>query len=137
MKVITSNEFKEEVLNSDKKVLVDFYADWCGPCQMMGPVLEEIAEEVADTAKIVKVNVDDSADLAMEYEVMSIPTMLIFENGNIVLDSGGSLSSSQYMVALVRFESNLFNTTNKSNSSFFFGELNVQGLKMKKLNIKK
>ena len=100
MKVITSNEFKEEVLNSDKKVLVDFYADWCGPCQMMGPVLEEIAEEVADTAKIVKVNVDDSADLAMEYEVMSIPTMLIFENGNIVKTFIGVTSRSEITEAL-------------------------------------
>ena len=100
MKVITSNEFKEEVLNSDKKVLVDFYADWCGPCQMMGPVLEEIAEEVKDTAKIVKVNVDDSADLAMEYEVMSIPTMLIFENGNIVKTFIGVTSRSEITEAL-------------------------------------
>ena len=100
MKAITSNEFKEEVLNSDKKVLVDFYADWCGPCQMMGPVLEEIAEEVADTAKIVKVNVDDSADLAMEYEVMSIPTMLIFENGNIVKTFIGVTSRSEITEAL-------------------------------------
>ena len=100
MKVITSNEFKEEVLNSDKKVLVDFYADWCGPCQMMGSVLEEIAEEVKDTAKIVKVNVDDSADLAMEYEVMSIPTMLIFENGNIVKTFIGVTSRSEITEAL-------------------------------------
>ncbi len=100
MKIITSNEFKEEVLNSDKKVLVDFYADWCGPCQMMGPVLEEIAEEVKDTAKIVKVNVDDSADLAMEYEVMSIPTMLIFENGNIVKTFIGVTSRSEITEAL-------------------------------------
>ena len=84
MLVLTSENFEEEVLKSDKKVLVDFYADWCGPCKMMSPVLEQIAEEVKDTAKIVKVNVDDAADLAEEYEVMSIPTMIVFENGNII-----------------------------------------------------
>lgn len=84
MLVLTSENFEEEVLKSDKKVLVDFYADWCGPCKMMSPVLEEIAEEVKDTAKIVKVNVDNAADLAEKYEVMSIPTMIVFENGNII-----------------------------------------------------
>lgn len=100
MVVLTSENFEEEVLKSDKKVLVDFYADWCGPCQMMGPVLEEIAEEVKDTAKIVKVNVDNSIDLAEKYEVMSIPTMIIFENGNIIKTFIGVTSRSEITEAL-------------------------------------
>ena len=74
------NNFEEEVINSDCKVLVDFYADWCGPCKMMSPVIDEIADE--NTAvKVGKINVDDNQELAMKYSVMSIPTIMIFENG--------------------------------------------------------
>ena len=74
------NNFEEEVINSNCKVLVDFYADWCGPCKMMSPVIDEIADE--NTAvKVGKINVDDNQELAMKYSVMSIPTIMIFENG--------------------------------------------------------
>ena len=74
------NNFEEEVINSNCKVLVDFYADWCGPCKMMSPVVDEIADE--NTAvKVGKINVDDNQELAMKYSVMSIPTIMIFENG--------------------------------------------------------
>ena len=77
---ITGENYEEEVLNSEKKVLIDFYADWCGPCRMLAPVLEEISNE--NIIKIVKVNVDNHEDIARRYGVMSIPTLILFENGN-------------------------------------------------------
>lgn len=80
---ITSNNYEEEVLKSDKTVIIDFYADWCGPCRMMGPIIDEIAEEKADIVKVGKVNVDENQDLAMEYGVMSIPTIVIIKNGKV------------------------------------------------------
>lgn len=80
---ITSENYKEEVLNSDKTVLIDFYADWCGPCRMMSPIIDEIAEEMSNTVKVGKVNVDDNQDLAMEYGVMSIPTIVVIKNGEV------------------------------------------------------
>ena len=67
-----------------KKVLVDFYADWCGPCKMMAPVIEELAEELQGKAKVGKINVDESTDTATQYDVMSIPTIIIFKNGKEV-----------------------------------------------------
>lgn len=79
-----SNNFKQEVLKSEKPVLVDFYADWCGPCQMMGPVIEKIAEELDGKAKVGKINVDENPDVAIEYNVMSIPTLIIFKEGKEV-----------------------------------------------------
>ena len=80
---ITSENFEEEVLKSDKLVLIDFYADWCGPCKMMGPIIDKIAEELVEQVKVGKVNVDDNQDLAMEYNVMSIPTILIIKEGKV------------------------------------------------------
>lgn len=81
---ITSENYEEEVLNSKEKILIDFYADWCGPCKMMAPVVEEIAEELAGKIKVGKVNVDENQDLAMEYGIMSIPTLVVIENGKAV-----------------------------------------------------
>ena len=80
---ITSENYEEEVLKSDKTVLIDFYADWCGPCKMMSPIIDQIAEEKADSIKVGKVNVDENQDLAMEYGVMSIPTLVIIKNGQV------------------------------------------------------
>lgn len=80
---ITTENFEEEVLKSEKKVLIDFYADWCGPCRMMSPVIDKIAEEIGDKIKVGKVNVDENQDLAMEYDVMTIPTIMIVNNGEI------------------------------------------------------
>lgn len=77
---VTSDNFETEVLQSDKPVLIDFWATWCGPCQMQGPVVEELAGEVTD-AKIGKVDIDQEADLAMKYGVMSIPTLMVFKDG--------------------------------------------------------
>lgn len=78
---VSNENYKEEVLDSEKKVLVDFYADWCGPCKMMSPIIDDIANEVDGKAKVGKVNVDNNQELAIRYDVMSIPTIMIFENG--------------------------------------------------------
>lgn len=77
---IMAKDFQQEVINSEKTVLVDFYATWCSPCKMMSPILENIAEENTHV-KVVKVDIDKNQDLAMQYNVMSIPTMIIFKNG--------------------------------------------------------
>jgi thioredoxin 1 len=76
--------FKETVLGSKKPVLVDFYADWCGPCRMVAPILEQIAGELGETATIAKLNVDENPMTSREYMVMSIPTMILFKDGKIV-----------------------------------------------------
>ena len=76
-----SENFEKEVLKSEKPVLVDFYADWCGPCNAMAPVIEELATELDGKAKVGKINVDENSDIAVEYNVMSIPTLIIFQNG--------------------------------------------------------
>ena len=83
MKVInvTKNNFNEEVLSSSKPVLIDFNANWCGPCRMLGPILEEISNEI-DNVKIVSVNIDNEEDLARQYGVMSIPCLVLIENGH-------------------------------------------------------
>ena len=80
---LTADNFESEVLKSDKPVLVDFFADWCGPCQMLAPVLEEIAKEKTDI-KVGKINVDEEMELAMKYKVSSIPYLALFKDGKIV-----------------------------------------------------
>lgn len=86
---ITAENFAEEVLESDKQVLVDFWAPWCGPCKMLAPIVEEIAEEYADTVKVGKVNVDDEPALAMKFGISSIPALLVFRNGAVVNSAVG------------------------------------------------
>lgn len=81
---LTSKNFEEEVLRSEKPVLVDFWATWCGPCQMIAPIVEEIAKENENRLKVGKVNVDEAADLAVKFDVASIPTLMLFRNGNVV-----------------------------------------------------
>ncbi len=91
---ITSENFKSEVLESSQKVLIDFYADWCGPCKMMGPVVEEIAEEHSDV-KVVKINVDNAEDIAIKYQIMSIPTLIVVKGGQEVNRSIGLISKEK------------------------------------------
>lgn len=88
---ITSDNFESEVLSSDKKVLVDLWAPWCGPCRMLSPIIDEVAES-RDDVKFCKINVDDNGDLAKKYNVMSIPTLLVFQNGEVVNKSIGLIS---------------------------------------------
>ena len=80
----TDSSFDQEVLKSDKPVLVDFWAEWCGPCKMVAPVLEEIAAENADKITIAKVNIDENPEIARRYQIMSIPTMSVFAQGEVV-----------------------------------------------------
>lgn len=86
---ITKDNFREEVLDSEKPVLLDFWAPWCGPCRMVAPILEEIAEERPDI-KVAKVNVDEEEGLASQFRVMSIPTLLVMKDGEIVNQSVGA-----------------------------------------------
>jgi thioredoxin 1 len=79
----TDQNFDQEVIKSDKPVLVDFWAAWCGPCQMMGPIIDELAEKMTDKVKIGKLNVDENRETAGKYNVMSIPTLIIFKDGKI------------------------------------------------------
>ena len=86
----TTENFEQEVLASDIPVLVDFYADWCGPCKMMGPVVAQIAEEQAGKVKVGKINIDEEQELAVKYNVMSIPSFMVFQNGQVIESSVGA-----------------------------------------------
>ncbi len=89
---VTKNDFEMEVLNSDKKVLVDFWAPWCNPCKMMLPVLEQLSKEVGDEIKIAKINIDNDPELASNFGVMSIPTFMVFEKGQMIKSTVGMQS---------------------------------------------
>ena len=89
--VFTSDNFDTEVLKSDLPVLVDFYADWCGPCRMMSPMVEEIASKHEGSLRVGKLNVDDAQDIAARYGVMSIPTFIFFKGGEVVHKTVGAL----------------------------------------------
>ncbi len=91
---VTEQNFEQEVLNSDMPVLIDFYADWCGPCKMLSPVIEEVSQENSNI-KVVKINVDESQEIAVKYQVMSIPTLVVIKNGNEVMRSVGLIDKSQ------------------------------------------
>lgn len=92
---ITNQNFEEEVLKSEIPVLVDFYATWCGPCKMLSPIISEIAEEYQGKIKVGKVNVDEQTQLAIKFQVASIPTLILFKNGNPVKSSVGFQSKPE------------------------------------------
>ena len=98
---ITALNFETEVLQSDKLVLLDFYANWCGPCKMLAPVLHEIAEENADTLRVGKINVDEQMELAMRFQVDSIPMLVLFKDGKAVAKTVGYRSKAE-LTKLVR-----------------------------------
>ncbi len=117
---ITSENYEEEVLNSKEKVLIDFYADWCGPCKMMAPVVEEIANELEGKLKVGKVNVDENQDLAIKYGIMSIPTLVVIENGETVRTLVGFRSKQELLEIL---DLKLFGTGQKSFTRGRFGSV--------------
>lgn len=96
---ITRENFETEILQSDKPVLVDFWADWCGPCRMLMPTIEKLAEQITD-AKICKINVDEQPELAARYQVMTIPTLMVFRNGQIAAKSVGVKSENDILEML-------------------------------------
>ncbi|WP_367270226.1 thioredoxin [uncultured Eubacterium sp.] len=93
---VTAQNFDEEVLNYKGKVLVDFWAEWCGPCMMLGPVIEEVSEEV-DDVKFCKVNCDEARDLALQFGIMTIPNLIVFENGEQVIQSIGYIEKEDVL----------------------------------------
>lgn len=96
---VNKDNFNQEVLNSDKPVLMDFWAPWCGPCRMVAPLVEEIAKERSDI-KVVKINVDEEQELAMQFGVMSIPTLVVMKNGKIVNQVTGARPKAQILAML-------------------------------------
>lgn len=100
VKSIDNNSFTAEVLDAQIPVLVDFYADWCGPCKMMAPIVEQVADQLGNTASICKLNVDQAQDLAQKYGVMSIPTLIVFKNGEEVEKIVGATSKESLVELL-------------------------------------
>jgi thioredoxin 1 len=92
---VTDDTFEEEVLNSDSPVLVDYWAEWCGPCKMIAPILDEIATEYDDKIKIAKLNIDENPNTPPKYGIRGIPTLMIFKSGNVEATKVGAVSKSQ------------------------------------------
>ena len=101
---LTKNNFEKEVMQSEKPVLVDFWASWCGPCRMLAPVIEEIAKDYEGSIKVGKVNVDDEEELASYFQIMSIPTVMIFKNGKIAESFVGVKPRAQIDAVLAKYK---------------------------------
>lgn len=97
---LTDENFEEEVLKADKPVLVDVFATWCGPCKMMSPVIDEIAEELGDSVKVGKVDSDENPEIADKYGIMSIPTIMVIKNGEVTKTFVGVTAKSEIIEAL-------------------------------------
>ncbi len=95
IKNCNENDFEDEVLKSKLPVIVDFWAEWCGPCKMLSPILEELSDEMKNEINVIKVNLDENQDLAMKYSIRSIPTLLLFKDGNLVDTKVGLLPKSE------------------------------------------
>jgi thioredoxin 1 len=102
-KTVTDQDFTTQVLESDKPVLVDFWAEWCGPCKMVAPVVEEIAAEHAEKLTVAKLNIDENPATAREYQIMSIPTMSVFQGGRRVKDIVGAKPKAALLRDLAEF----------------------------------
>jgi thioredoxin 1 len=103
MKAVTDDSFEADVLQNDKPVLVDYWAEWCGPCRQVAPVLEAIAAEHGDKLDIVKLNVDDNPEVTRRYGILNIPTLGVFQNGQVVKELVGARSKSRLLDELAEF----------------------------------
>jgi thioredoxin len=102
-KAVTTQTFDTDVLKNDKPVLVDYWAEWCGPCKMIAPVLEAIASEHGDKIDVVKLNVDENPEVARKYGILNIPTLGVFQNGQVVKELVGARSKSALLRELAEF----------------------------------
>ncbi len=95
IKQVSNDSFETEVLKADSPVLVDYWAEWCGPCKMIAPILDEVSRDYADKLNVAKVNVDENQEIATKYGIRGIPTLMLFRNGAVVATKVGALSKSQ------------------------------------------